>query len=139
MTPLLITLLLQSLFACLCQSFVVSNDDGTYVSADDLELRIVDNNVTYDSSNDMFYNDNISGLWQIYNVTNNETLLSVAIGDYADRNNAIRELLHNAANSPSSPMRGHVIVMSALAYHLSRIGGLSDKDIVHDQQTKDEL
>lgn len=118
---------------------MVSNDDGTYVSADDLELRIVDNNVTYDSSNDMFYNDNISGLWQIYNVTNNETLLSVAIGDYADRNNAIRELLHNAANSPSSPMRGHVIVMSALAYHLSRIGGLSDKDIVHDQQTKDEL
>lgn len=139
MTPLLITLLSQSLVACLCQPFVVSNDDGTYVSADDLQLRIVDNNVTYDSSNDMYYNYNVSGLWQIYNVTNNETLLSVTIDDYANRNSANRELLHNAANSPSSPMRGQVVVMSTLAYHLSRIGGLSDEDIVHDQQTKDEL
>lgn len=121
MTPLVVTLLLQSLFARLCQSFVVSIDDGKCVSADDLALRIVDNNVTYDSSNDMYYNDNVSGLWQIYNVTSNETLLSVSIDDYADRYSAIEGLLHNAANSTSLP--GHVVVMSALAYHLSRREG----------------
>lgn len=100
---------------------MVSIDDGKYVSADDLALRIVDNNVTYDSSNDMYYNDNVSGLWQIYNVTSNETLLSVSIDDYADRYSAIERLLHNAANSTSLP--GHVVVMSALAYHLSRREG----------------
>lgn len=100
---------------------MVSIDDGKCVSADDLALRIVDNNVTYDSSNDMYYNDNVSGLWQIYNVTSNETLLSVSIDDYADRYSAIKGLLHNAANSTSLP--GHVVVMSALAYHLSRREG----------------
>jgi hypothetical protein len=101
-------------------SFVISNDDGTYVSSDDLALRIDTGSEIITTWDDAYYNNNNTGALQIFNVTSNDTLLQVDLINYENRSMAVRDLLHQAYTSTDLHWRGdgQIILMSALAYHL---------------------
>jgi hypothetical protein len=102
-------------------SFVISNDDGTYVSSDDLALRIDTGSEIITTWDDAYYNNNNTGALQIFNVTSNDTLLQVDLNNYQNRSMAVRDLLNQAYTSTGLPLA----IMSALAYHLlvNGVGG----------------